>query len=54
MDLLIDNVSHTYGAVAYSDFDTAGKDLSEAQTKLMRLERMLESGGADIFDVKAG
>jgi hypothetical protein len=41
-------------AIAYSDFDTAGKDLSEAQTKLMRLERMLESGGADIFDVKAG
>ena len=40
--------------IATGDFDAATNHLSEAQTKLMRLERMLESGGADIFDAKAG
>ena len=42
------------GAIVSNDVDTATSDLTEAQATLMRLERMLESGGVDILDAKAG
>jgi hypothetical protein len=40
--------------IATGDLDAATNHLSGAQTKLIQLERMLESGGADIFDAKSG